>query len=139
MAAAAASSSVLPQRQYGLPFPSDPPQSRDLSVEAQTIETMFSPAYWRQICPQLTVGGVGGGSSHPAPPSLEVSDEELQQLHSLLDVEGYFTLPPAAMTWPEGFMERLAVRVFKMHFATHFATRCAFADDLRSVRLAWFS
>ena len=112
--AAAASRGVLPRRQYGLPFPSDPPQSPGLSAEEQTIETMFSPEYWREVCPQLTVGGVGGGCSHPAPPPLEVSDEELQQLHSLLDVEGYFTLPPSCMTWPEGFMVRLAVGVVQL-------------------------
>ena len=117
--ATAPAASVLPRRQYGLPFPSDAPPAPGLAADEQTIETMLSSEYWRRICPQLSVGGVGlsggGAAAAQAPPSpLAVSDDDLHTLHKLLDVEGYFTLPPHCMPWGAGLMEKLAVGVVQL-------------------------
>jgi hypothetical protein len=109
-----ACSSALPQRQYGLPFPSDPPPEPGLAAEEQTIETMLSSEYWRRICPQLTVDGVGGGATQSPPSPLTISDEDMQVLHKLLDDEGYFTLPPHCMSWAPGLMEKLALGVVQL-------------------------
>ena len=117
--ATAPAASVLPRRQYGLPFPSDAPPAPGLAADEQTIETMLSSEYWRRICPQLSVGGVGlsggGAAAAQTPPSpLAVSDDDLHTLHKLLDVEGYFTLPPHCMPWGAGLMEKLAVGVVQL-------------------------
>jgi hypothetical protein len=75
---------------------------------------MLSSDYWRRICPQLTVDGVGAGASESPPSPLVVSDEDLHTLHKLLDDEGYFVLPPDCMPWATGLMEKLAVGVVQL-------------------------
>ena len=111
---AAARGSVLPQRQYGLPFPSEPPPEPELLADEQTIETMLSPDYWRRICPQLSVGAGGAGAGCGAVGPLELGEGDVAALRSLLEVEGYFLLQPDAMSWQPGLMESLARGVVQL-------------------------
>ena len=112
----AAMCSVLPRRQYGLPFPADPPDQPGLHADEQTIETMLSPEYWRQICPALTVDGAssGGKPGAAALHALEVDPAELAALRQLLDTEGHFSLAPDCFPWPTDLMERLARGVVQL-------------------------
>ena len=106
--------SVLPRRQYGLPLPTGAPPEPGMLADEQTIETMLSSDYWRRVCPQLTVGGVGGGQDQPPPPELVLSEADLVAVVKLLEVEGYFCLPPHCMPWASGLMEKLALGVVQL-------------------------
>ena len=114
------------------------------NAAAQTLESMTAAAYWRRLCPELTVsecGGDGGGAAAGAGEGsgggrsswiepVALPPEAVARLRAQLSEQGYFTLPPACLPWPPGLMAKLAKAVVLLLQAGWSAAFVAMYDEV---------